>query len=492
MNVLLALQAIMPAVLWIETFTIATPINRTIDDFYGDSVTGLRPTYSPANQWISGDQCRGCDATPLINGTAAFNRTWHDSTYHTDQLARDIMLRFTGTAVYVYHIILNKGNNPLTTTLTNLSFYMDDVYVGNYTHQPEDNHDVLYNVSVYVNTTLINKPHVLHIRADGPQASLILFDYAEYTFDDTSSPSNTSVTAPRTPSSHFSSTSLLPSFTAQLSPSSLPVVHPAATPSSSTWSPQLAPSSPVTHPATTPESSPSLGSTKRRPLNVGAVAAILITISLCIGFLACALAIARRRRRRRTSLKRISEEGAIQDPPSGPPIQLFEANEHDHPTPLPPIPASSAHSSHVTLPSSAPSRAESSYTLFDAAGLTVPILTKPAVDEHPTSSPARGDPDVPAPAVSITATSTARIARIEQLDRDLQMLEALLHRPSRAARSRSDEDQSVAEERHGGRMRRDVDPADEKRAALQSEVASLQRQLAYEKRLLVEALPRRR
>jgi hypothetical protein len=40
--------------------------NGTIDDQYGDSVTGALPTYFPPNLWVQGDQCSSstCPAQP--------------------------------------------------------------------------------------------------------------------------------------------------------------------------------------------------------------------------------------------------------------------------------------------------------------------------------------------------------------------------------------------------------------------------------------------
>jgi hypothetical protein len=42
----------------------ASATNITIDDYYGDSLTGVVPTYSPTNRWNVGNQCPGCWARP--------------------------------------------------------------------------------------------------------------------------------------------------------------------------------------------------------------------------------------------------------------------------------------------------------------------------------------------------------------------------------------------------------------------------------------------
>lgn len=67
---------------------------------------------------------------------------------------------------------------------------MDGKLVGTYQHIPTTSVDYQYNVPVYVNTSLSNQQHVLTMEATGTNASLILFDYADYTCA-LVSPSNT-------------------------------------------------------------------------------------------------------------------------------------------------------------------------------------------------------------------------------------------------------------------------------------------------------------
>ena len=57
-------------------------VNRTIDDFYGDSVTGALPVYSPSDGWTSGNTCVGCRFNSSIaDVNKTFDKTWHDATY---------------------------------------------------------------------------------------------------------------------------------------------------------------------------------------------------------------------------------------------------------------------------------------------------------------------------------------------------------------------------------------------------------------------------
>lgn len=160
----------------------ATLTNRTIDDEYGDEVTGLVPGYSPAAAWKQGSTCTSCYIHADTN--QAYRGTWHDST-HTpgDAEPRIISLSFNGTAIYAYCILANTVQ--YTTTLTNLTFRLDGQGVGkNFVHVPTTSTDFQYNVPVYANESIANGQHLLEIEATGDtNSSLVLFDYATYTFD---------------------------------------------------------------------------------------------------------------------------------------------------------------------------------------------------------------------------------------------------------------------------------------------------------------------
>lgn len=58
---------------------LAVLVNRTIDDQFGDPITGIMPVYSPEANWQQGATCGGCWAQPSKYMT--FDGTWHDSTY---------------------------------------------------------------------------------------------------------------------------------------------------------------------------------------------------------------------------------------------------------------------------------------------------------------------------------------------------------------------------------------------------------------------------
>lgn len=69
----------------------AKPINRTIDDHYGDSFTGVQPAYG--GRWNYGPNCSECAIHPEPADT--FMSSWHDSTTSpTNDIS--VALNFTG------------------------------------------------------------------------------------------------------------------------------------------------------------------------------------------------------------------------------------------------------------------------------------------------------------------------------------------------------------------------------------------------------------
>ncbi|RPD64703.1 hypothetical protein L226DRAFT_37398 [Lentinus tigrinus ALCF2SS1-7] len=183
-------------------------VNRTIDDELGDVTTGFIPTYSPLDKWARGDECTGCDIHPgLVNVTQAFDQTWHDSTYHPGDPDHTIIFGFNGTALYVYHLLANTLNSGQTTTFTNLTFFMDGQYAGQFIHESDNTSDILYNVLVFNQTNLSHQRHSFKSVTNGPTAALILFDYAIYTTDnDTTTSSSSSVSSDHTSTTSGTST----------------------------------------------------------------------------------------------------------------------------------------------------------------------------------------------------------------------------------------------------------------------------------------------
>ena len=73
---------------------LAEPVNRTIDDYFGDSVTGRQVEYS--GYWNVGQTCVVCAIHPDAN--EAYAGTWHDvtSNYPNTSIADYMTVQFNG------------------------------------------------------------------------------------------------------------------------------------------------------------------------------------------------------------------------------------------------------------------------------------------------------------------------------------------------------------------------------------------------------------
>jgi hypothetical protein len=68
---------------------------RTIDDTFGDSVTGQMPTYSPAGAWHVGQSCTDCFVQPK-DPDRALLKSWHDTTQDTFDEPHSVTVTFNG------------------------------------------------------------------------------------------------------------------------------------------------------------------------------------------------------------------------------------------------------------------------------------------------------------------------------------------------------------------------------------------------------------
>ncbi|KAH9934654.1 uncharacterized protein B0H18DRAFT_977570, partial [Fomitopsis serialis] len=227
----------------------AANTNRTIDDTYGDVATGMSPIYT--ENWNPGSTCMGCVIGP--SAEKAYMGTWHDTTSDeplgTSNTAHDVALTFTGTAIWVYCIVADFDRQSIT-TFSNMSFELDGAAAGTYVHTPTgaDQDNFEYNVTVYSVVGLSNVEHKLVMTAgQGTSASLILFDWAMYTFDgaDTTDPPGTA------------STTLISQSGGSIQPSSSAVVVPLASSSAPSVSTMTVTSTPAGSAASIPDNSSS-------------------------------------------------------------------------------------------------------------------------------------------------------------------------------------------------------------------------------------------
>ncbi|RPD82797.1 hypothetical protein L226DRAFT_528924 [Lentinus tigrinus ALCF2SS1-7] len=402
--------------------------NVTVDDKYGDQKTGFVPLYLPQGAWAQGSECSGCALnSTYINPSKVLNGSWHDSTYHPGKPFVEISIDFVGIAVYVYHVIVNHPPAPGVTVLTNLTFVVDNVTMGTYTHHPHpDKPPILYDIPVYVNTNLTNEKHTLQIQSGGPSDALVLFDYVQYTVD----PPLT-----RTPE---------------------PISDPPYTGSIT-----------LSFPTTTSTSTHPISSSSPR-LSPGAIAAIAVSVGLA-ATLVIITAVLYRCRARAKSHKATEDEtqliaagtqerhdtfascaGALQVPQASPPAVPWSC-----PSPRPTLPPP------PPLPSHAPRR-----------------------------PPPRHGADVPAPALSVTGTERSvryeelmqELATLEDMVRGIQEA-AKARRLGTAGRTTDGQTDAVPSERYTATQK-------VKLISIRSQMKRVRRMIQDERRLMEEALPR--
>ncbi|KAH9930965.1 uncharacterized protein B0H18DRAFT_120163 [Fomitopsis serialis] len=184
---------------------------RTIDDTYGDSVTGATPTYLDTNCWNQGPNCSVCVSQP--DPLQAHNGTWHDTQSDTcnnvlinSPTVHTVSFAFTGTSLSVYCILTSQGPEI---KITNLAFDLDGETSASL-FNPSINattYEYQYNVPVYSRSFLNNTQHNFVMSAvQGTSVSLLLFDYATYDYEDDESDAK--------PSSSQSASSQAPTRTA--------------------------------------------------------------------------------------------------------------------------------------------------------------------------------------------------------------------------------------------------------------------------------------
>ncbi|GLB34615.1 hypothetical protein LshimejAT787_0201800 [Lyophyllum shimeji] len=172
----------------------AIPRNRTIDDTFGDSVTGAKPVYLPEGNW-DGPNCDPSHCHIIPSPDNAFARTYSAATYVPGGGARTAEFSFKGTDIYVFFILANNVPNAWTETFCK---FVLDGQATDYHHAPSQSTDYQYNALVYSQHNLPNVDHTLLISADGYSTlSFMNFDYAIYTVDDGTSPSPASPNPPQ-------------------------------------------------------------------------------------------------------------------------------------------------------------------------------------------------------------------------------------------------------------------------------------------------------
>ncbi|KAI0778910.1 hypothetical protein BD413DRAFT_446081, partial [Trametes elegans] len=141
--------------------------------------------------WAAGPSqpCPGCRESPP-DPKYAYGGSWHGALWTPAWTGQGetppaFTFTFTGTAVYVFNILLPDRTNAYTST-TALTFSMDGEAVGtNFEHNPHSTEEGLteieYNALVFSQGGLSNTQHRLEVTAVEDDSSIILLDYIVYT-----------------------------------------------------------------------------------------------------------------------------------------------------------------------------------------------------------------------------------------------------------------------------------------------------------------------
>ncbi|KAJ6562193.1 hypothetical protein B0H19DRAFT_942719 [Mycena capillaripes] len=161
-------------------------VNRTIDDVFGDSVTGVMVQYLPEVPasdeplWINQTSCAGCLNVP--DATLTLDNTWSAARYLANVGSLSLSMKFTGTSIYVFFVVPNFAAGSGLASTVRCDFFIDGIPAGSFTHESDGSGEFAYNALVYKNTTVSDGDHVLLIETTGADPAIIIFDYAIYTY----------------------------------------------------------------------------------------------------------------------------------------------------------------------------------------------------------------------------------------------------------------------------------------------------------------------
>ncbi|KAJ7066158.1 hypothetical protein C8F01DRAFT_1122391 [Mycena amicta] len=229
--------------------------SRIIDDTNGDPATGIFPFYSPVNEFSLNSNCSSCKV--ILDPSQVHDRTWHDSSQNPGGSPVSIALSFTGVSISIFCILANFID-ATTVSKSSFAFTMDGKAAATFLHTPSTSTDYIYNAKVFEVDGLDQSNHTVILSTNSASGSLLLFDFANYTFDDgervgpdtTPSQSRTTSTEDRSRTQSVTITSIAVVTSNNTAPtSSLSVELTPVASSSSSESPLL---SSATSPASTP------------------------------------------------------------------------------------------------------------------------------------------------------------------------------------------------------------------------------------------------
>ncbi|KAF5358147.1 hypothetical protein D9756_001313 [Leucocoprinus leucothites] len=156
--------------------------NITIDDQFGDALTGQIPVYRPKIAWAT-QKCSTCKIRP--NTSEIFNSTYTAATFMPDQGVKfnAIDFSFTGTAIYIFFTLFNFEGEGITVN-TECNFTLNREHVGYFKHIGDNSlpYQTKFQALVFNKTDLEPREHNMLISVSGvPYHVYLNFDYAIYT-----------------------------------------------------------------------------------------------------------------------------------------------------------------------------------------------------------------------------------------------------------------------------------------------------------------------
>ena len=96
--------------------------NRTIDDNFGDSVTGALPQFE--GDWRTQATC---DCSVDLDSSKLFRGTWHGAiARQSSNQTPSVTLQFTGVAIYVFNVLAYDNSEASLPINADMTFYLDD------------------------------------------------------------------------------------------------------------------------------------------------------------------------------------------------------------------------------------------------------------------------------------------------------------------------------------------------------------------------------
>ncbi|TFK21300.1 hypothetical protein FA15DRAFT_598092 [Coprinopsis marcescibilis] len=174
------LVALLSVFVYQSDLTHAALVERRIDDTQGDSATGLRPVYLPAEGVWNGLDCSQCQLKPDI--ARVFGGTYSEATYRPARGIVSVDIQFEGVAIDVYFIL--APFSARLTTLTECLFILDGGEPATFRYQPgAEDTEFIYEHSVFSRTDLPDANHTLRITVpEVPHELFLNFDYAIYMY----------------------------------------------------------------------------------------------------------------------------------------------------------------------------------------------------------------------------------------------------------------------------------------------------------------------